>query len=354
MAKKQKYEKYWELTVEYTDINEEPFLKTLEMIVEYIDNHNMTEYDKKKYKELQNIVNRKYPKEDMRSVRKSINQFVKLGFVNHYLKSYHHLTKDFLNAKSQRKRRNIFSNIFYSNSKLSASVTKPSEVRHINFLIKTLEEVGSLSKQDIEGLITVNNLEDIKKGYLTRVELDEAIEYATRIGFKLRKYNQIGYVFNFLNKLEGILFVDDILYFEEDAKQIFGEDLIVSGAKKRDYYLHRLYKEALKTESEEKFGKVICMLEKLDYPVLIASHIKPFIDSNDDEAYDPNNGLLLSRTIDSLFDLNYITFNDKGNIIFSEKLSSNIVEKWKDYSLDLSVLNSERLTYLKYHNSKLK
>ena len=33
---------------------------------------------------------------------------------------------------------------------------------------------------------------------------------------------------------------------------------------------------------------------KLAYPVLIASHIKPFIQSDETEAYDPNNGLLLA------------------------------------------------------------
>jgi predicted restriction endonuclease len=44
------------------------------------------------------------------------------------------------------------------------------------------------------------------------------------------------------------------------------------------------------------------MLEKLSYPSLVASHIKPFIKSDDFEAYDPNNGILLSRNMDILFD----------------------------------------------------
>ena len=50
----------------------------------------------------------------------------------------------------------------------------------------------------------------------------------------------------------------------------------------------------LKEESEDFFGDTKCMLEKLSYPVLVASHIKPFIQSNEKEAYDSNNGLLLS------------------------------------------------------------
>jgi putative restriction endonuclease len=31
------------------------------------------------------------------------------------------------------------------------------------------------------------------------------------------------------------------------------------------------------------------MVERLDYPSLVASHIKPFIVSEENEAYDPNN-----------------------------------------------------------------
>ena len=68
------------------------------------------------------------------------------------------------------------------------------------------------------------------------------------------------------------------------------------------------------------------MVEKLAYPVLIASHIKPFFISNDVEAYDPNNGFLLSRNIDSLFDLGYITFTENGEIIFIDTISPDVRE----------------------------
>lgn len=59
------------------------------------------------------------------------------------------------------------------------------------------------------------------------------------------------------------------------------------------------------------------MVEKQAYLILIAIHIKPFIKCNENEAYDVNNGILLSRNIDTLFDLGYITFNNSGEIIFA-------------------------------------
>ena len=42
-------------------------------------------------------------------------------------------------------------------------------------------------------------------------------------------------------------------------------------------------------QCEEIYGTSMCVLEKLAYPILIASHIKPFIQSDETEAYDPNN-----------------------------------------------------------------
>jgi len=138
------------------------------------------------------------------------------------------------------------------------------------------------------------------------------------------------------------------LYFEDDARIIFGDSLKVE-VKKRDNYLHRIYKNLLKEEVEEKLTATKCMVEKLSYPSLVASHIKPFIDSSDDEAYDPNNGLLLSRNFDILFDQGYITFDNNGSIICSNKLSKDVVEYISNYRLDSSFINQKRLEYLDYH-----
>ena len=83
--------------------------------------------------------------------------------------------------------------------------------------------------------------------------------------------------------------------------------------------------------------------------------IKPFFTSNDEEAYDPNNGILLSRNIDSLFDLGYITFENDGKIIFSEteKLNQELKDFIKNYSLDGRFINPKRLEYLEYHRSEV-
>ena len=124
----QQYDEYWKLTVEYSDILGPQFNNTLKIIVKFIDdkieninNINILEYqngnidEKNKlttlYKELQNIISSVYHKVDMGSTRKSINQFVKLGFINPFLKGYHKLTKKFLLTSLYQKdlKKSIFS-----------------------------------------------------------------------------------------------------------------------------------------------------------------------------------------------------------------------------------------------------
>lgn len=325
------------------------FFKTLKICIEFIDNKKDEEYSKEKYKRLQSEINSVLPKHET-SIRKSINQLVKMGFIQPYLVDYHPLVKDFLNSRTEKKAETLLSKIIYSNASLNRAVNKDSSLKELNFLIKSLIEYGRLSKEEIIGLMLVN-LKEYQGDFITKKDLNKYKEYAIEIDFHKRKYNQIGHFCNLLSKLDNLTFVKGDLYFTEDAERIFGKDLKSTIAKKRDPYLHRLYKNQLQEECEELYGNPMCVLEHLSYPVLIASHIKPFIDSDENEAYDPNNGLLLSRTIDSLFDLKYISFKDDGTMIFSKRIAEDVKEFWKDYKLEENILNEKRIEYLTYHRT---
>jgi hypothetical protein len=145
------YEEYWRLTLEYSDIDSSKFIGTLKIIVDFINTEDTDIYTSDLYKKLQENISNKFQKSDMGSVRKSINQFVKLGFVNFELQSYHLDALNFLNVNSSRERKSLFSKIVYSNASFNKSVTKNSETKEINFLLRTLEEAGRLSKQEIIG-----------------------------------------------------------------------------------------------------------------------------------------------------------------------------------------------------------
>lgn len=65
--------------------------------------------------------------------------------------------------------------------------------------------------------------------------------------------------------------------------------------------------------------------EKLD--VLIASHIVPWAESNNDERLDVHNGILLSPAYDALFDKHLISFENTGKIILSEAIEPAAFQK---------------------------
>jgi putative restriction endonuclease len=61
-----------------------------------------------------------------------------------------------------------------------------------------------------------------------------------------------------------------------------------------------------------------CRITGVENPVhLIASHCKPWRDSTNDERLDGENGLLLTRSIDHLFDRGFIGFENDGDLIIS-------------------------------------
>lgn len=67
-------------------------------------------------------------------------------------------------------------------------------------------------------------------------------------------------------------------------------------------------------QSIEKFCRVT-RVENAEH--LRASHCKPWRDSNDSERLDPENGLLLTPSIDHLFDRGFISFERAGKLLVS-------------------------------------
>ena len=87
---------------------------------------------------------------------------------------------------------------------------------------------------------------------------------------------------------------------------------------------------------------------------LRASHIKPWMDSTDEERMDPNNGLLLSANLDALFDKGLITFANDGRIVLSDKLTADDREKLGlTESMCLTQRTPEQDKYMEYHRQQI-
>ena len=330
----QQYDSYWKLTVEYTDIYDRRFNNTLKTIVKFIDDKDLTnqEYQKEYYKELQEQIYSMYPKSDYASIRKSINQFIKLGFIKPFFKGYHTLTKKFLNTTIQEEKRSIFSQIFYENSSFNSSTTIDStNIKETNFLLKTLayHPDKKLSRNDIIALMVTPEISEISKGYLTKEELEEQYQYSKIINFEENKYNQISYLFTFLNLMPNIK-------ADKNAGIHFIDPNEVEIDTKRDPILYGIYKNDLDNESIRLYGKKICYIQKTPYKGLVHSHIKD--------------------SVDAYFDKYDISFDDDGNVLVNdyEIYDSDILYWISNFKLDKKLLNPERLKYLKWHREKFR
>jgi len=87
-----------------------------------------------------------------------------------------------------------------------------------------------------------------------------------------------------------------------------------------------------------------------DQNYLVASHIKPWSDSNNKERLDGHNGLLLSPHVDKLFDRGWISFEDNGNLIVSNEKTRNVMTAWGlDHNMNVGVFSADQKRYLAYH-----
>jgi len=346
----QVYEQYWRYTAAWTDIHGSKFIDGMKICVEFFMTHRVKkEYSNKDYEKLQDAFCEHFGY-DKESARKSINQFVKLGFIKPLMQGLYSESLEFVNAKNDSQRTISLSKAVYKHANFQNSMVKtnPQWDGQMQFLIKTLLECQKLTKNDLIGLMTYDYTTQTKE-YLTQEELGDLYANAVSIGFASRKHVQVGHLMNLLNNLDNLRKRRGVIYFEEDAKALFGDEYEQKSLSKyRDPYLQREYKKELIAECNGR-----CMVENVDYPVLIASHIRPYKDCRDKKdwnaAFDVNNGLLLSKNLDSLFDLGYITFEINGDIATSDELSQDVKDKLKTLKLNTNYINSERIKYLKIH-----
>lgn len=100
-----------------------------------------------------------------------------------------------------------------------------------------------------------------------------------------------------------------------------------------------------------------CRVTKVDRPEhLVASHSKPWRDSTNEERLDGENGLLLTPTIDHLFDKGFISFENNGDLIVSpvaDKISLKRMGIDPDERLNVGAFSEGQRKYLDYHRDNV-
>lgn len=96
-----------------------------------------------------------------------------------------------------------------------------------------------------------------------------------------------------------------------------------------------------------------CRITKVDrIEHLRASHCKPWRDSSNEERLNPENGLLLTPTIDHLFDRGFISFEGSGRLIVSAVAHQESLRKMGvDLAADINVggFSQGQRTFLEFH-----
>lgn len=89
-----------------------------------------------------------------------------------------------------------------------------------------------------------------------------------------------------------------------------------------------------------------------DERLLVASHIKPWVLSNDKEKVDSKNGFMFTPTFDRLFDRGFISFEDDKTLIVSPWISPMNQKRLGIYTgkiIDKLPLDEKRKKYLEFH-----
>ncbi len=116
-------------------------------------------------------------------------------------------------------------------------------------------------------------------------------------------------------------------YLVEAEKEIIKidneiEETGLEGAEREQIVKVRVNQSTFRQQLTNRYEHC-CLCGVTNTSLLIASHIKPWAESDAKEKLDVNNGLLLCPNHDKLFDNGYITFDDNGGIIISDDLDKN-------------------------------
>lgn len=86
--------------------------------------------------------------------------------------------------------------------------------------------------------------------------------------------------------------------------------------------------------------------------LLRASHIKPWSQASLTERLSLYNGLLLSPTLDACFGAGFVSFDDEGKILISNRLNQeNVKALGLHLQMRLSCIDPEHKKYLAYHRA---
>ncbi len=208
--------------------------------------------------------------------------------------------------------------------------------------------VNTISREMMERKVIVKPLKDME---LFEIDLaislifcDEYFITKNEIGNKMYS-NALKW---FRSYVESNVF--DVVAVKIEEKKI-SENVNISTTERESIVKARIGQGKFREQLLAKYGS--CIISGIDISkALVASHIKPWAVSTNEERISVNNGLLLSATYDRLFDSGLITFVNEGKLIISRFVSEENRNKLQIKNGQVYKLqsNMQMRNFLEYHN----
>ncbi|TXD53227.1 MULTISPECIES: HNH endonuclease [unclassified Polaribacter] len=225
---------------------------------------------------------------------------------------------------------------FYKFLTFDEKISKKVRTNYISwlrFLSQNHKIDDKLNFDKIDAIISIEEKRKINRNFYTK---DKDL---SNFKSSLRKYNK------YLNNGFSTKIKNSIRKEEDDINV----DNKITNTEKESLILSRIGQGNFRNNLIKYWST--CSVTNFDKTgLLIASHIKPWKESNNIERLDAFNGLLLLPNYDKLFDRGYINFDSNGKIKISKFLNAvdkNILNI--NSEIKLRNLEKEHIKYLEYH-----
>lgn len=155
---------------------------------------------------------------------------------------------------------------------------------------------------------------------------------------------------NSLKQYRNFLAVHDALLLDTHYEQYIEQPQKLTKTEREAVITARIGQGIFRENLIKKYDGCCIVTGVDDKRILVASHIRPWSVSTNEQRLSVENGLLLSTLYDKLFDIGLITFSEEGQIICSRELENkNIdllkIDRNKKYDLKTSAVFIENLKY---------
>lgn len=221
----------------------------------------------------------------------------------------------------------------------------------MNFLKKATDRKGKVVGQDIPEIVTEVSLaiEDT----LTSDDVSSLEKNVLKLNTQFGKVSESGFDVSSINSTNDnpkpeVLSEED----PELANTLLDiqENQHIAPTEKMRMVKERIAQHKFRKNQDEYWGHK-CAVTGCDLrALLVASHIKPWAESDDEQRVQVGNGLLLIKNLDGLFDSGMITFDHNGQIIISPQLSeSHRIHLGVNDNMKLRKISDEHKLFLDYH-----